>query len=217
VTEVRFHFDPISPYAFLAWTWVGDLCAEHGARLVPVPTLLAGLLHHWGQLGPAEVPPKRLHVFKHVARLAAQRGLPLTGPACHPFNPVTALRVCLPEVAGADQVRVVDAMLRATWCARLDPSDPAQLAAVLDRIGLDGDAMVARTQASEVKRALRDTTTEAIAAGVFGVPTIRIGSELFWGDDQRAFVDAALRGEDLLDPALVATLDALPVGATRRR
>lgn len=214
---IRFCFDPISPYAYLAWQWVRPVAAAHGRDVEPVPILFAAVLNHWGQLGPAEIVPNRRHTFAHVVRLARSRGLPFTGPACHPFNPVTALRLCLPEVVGPRQHDVVDALLTAVWADRLDPGDPAQLATVLDGLGLDGASLVAHTHAPDVKAALRASTDSALTAGVFGVPTLLVDGELFWGDDQRPFVEAFLRGEDPLDVDLMGTLDTLPVGATRRR
>ena len=214
---LTFWFDPISPFAWLAWQWVGEVAAAHDRRLEPVPVLFAAILDHWGQLGPAEIPPKRRHVFTRVVRLARSRGLTVTGPACHPFNPVTALRLCLPEVSGERQVDVIDAVMNATWSAALDPADPAQLTALLDGIGVDGAAALARTREPAVKAALRTNTEAAVAAGVFGVPTLGVDGERFWGDDQRPFVEAFLRGEDPLDRSMLARLETLPTGAVRPR
>ncbi len=39
-------------------------------------------------------------------------------------------------------------------------------------------------QMPEIKHALRELNDEALAAGVFGVPTVLVGGELFWGDDR---------------------------------
>ena len=57
-------------------------------EIKPVPVLFAGLLGHWGQLGPAEIPAKKLHTFHYSRWLADKRGLKLAGPARHPFNPL---------------------------------------------------------------------------------------------------------------------------------
>lgn len=50
------YFDFISPFAYLQFVRLGELA---GARLRLRPVLFAGLLQHWGQLGPAEIPAKR--------------------------------------------------------------------------------------------------------------------------------------------------------------
>ena len=75
IQHLDFYFDYISPYAYFAWFNVKALCDRRGLDLYAHPVLFAGLLNHWGQLGPAEIPPKREFVFKDAARYAARRGI----------------------------------------------------------------------------------------------------------------------------------------------
>src|SRR5215468_9222768 len=89
---VRFYFDYISSNAYLAWTQLPRLAERHGAAIEPVPVLFAGFLEAFGQLGPAEVPPKSLWMGKNNLRKAVLLGVPLHRPAFHPFNPLLALR-----------------------------------------------------------------------------------------------------------------------------
>ena len=90
------------------------------------------------------------------------------------------------------------------WVDREHVSEPAVVARVLDAVGLRGAALVARAQSPEAKQRLRDDTDAAIARGVFGVPTMIVGDELFWGYDDFAFLDRHLAGEDPLTPDAVA-------------
>ena len=90
---LEFWFDFLSPYAWVAWAQAGDFCDKHDLVLKPRPVVFAGLLDHWGQLGPAEIAPKRLFVFKDAMRKAHREGLAMTYPETHPFNPVTMMRV----------------------------------------------------------------------------------------------------------------------------
>ena len=108
--RVDLYFDFISPYAYFGWVQIRALCAKKGAALVAHPVLFAGLLNHWGQLGPAEIPPKRRFLFSDGVRIAKLHGLPFLGPRFHPFNPLTALRAALPEVAGERQHDVIDTL-----------------------------------------------------------------------------------------------------------
>src|SRR5690349_24411474 len=85
---VEFWFDFISPFGYLAWQRIHSLVDAHGRDVVYRPTLFAALLNHWGQLGPAEIPPKRVFVFKQVLRRAHVLGVPLVPPPRHPFNPL---------------------------------------------------------------------------------------------------------------------------------
>ncbi len=215
--RLTFWFDPISPYAYFAWIRVRDIAQRNGASLRLQPVLFAAILDHHGQLGPAEIPAKRQHTFKDIARYAAERGIELTGPATHPFNPLTALRLCLCEVSGDQQARVIDAVFRAGWGRGIDLGNPDALRACLDAAGLDGSALLASTRDPHVKEALKAATAEAIAAGVFGVPTVRCDGELFWGNDRLHYVELCLQGRDPLPADLATTMLDRPQGSVRRR
>ncbi len=213
-----FYFDFISPYAYLAWanprTGPRALAARHGQSLAIHPVLFAGLLARWGQLGPAEIPPKRAFLVKDVMRHAALESIPVAFPALHPFNPLTLLRLALP---GPDQIAIIDALFDLAWVAGGDPADPVAIAAALTARGLAGDALVARTREPEAKAALVHATEDAAARGVFGVPTFIAGDELFWGSDRASDVERYLAGNDPVDHELAAAVIARPLGTVRPR
>ena len=78
------------------------------------------------------------------------------------------------------------------------------------------DAAAARIEAQDVKDELRRNTDEAIGRGVFGVPTLAIGDELFWGADATPMaIDYVAAGSRFADPEF-ARVATLPVGAARR-
>jgi 2-hydroxychromene-2-carboxylate isomerase len=215
--QVEFFFDFISPYSYLAWPRVRALCRRRGVGLVLHPVLFAALLNHGGQRGPAEIPAKREWLVTDCLRLAALQGVPFTFPAHHPFNPVTALRVALPEVAGDRQEEVVDALWSAGWASGIDLGSADALALALDGRGLDGRGLVARANDPAAKEALRRHTSDAIARGVFGVPTMLAADRLFWGNDRIEHLELALDGRDPLDPARVPELLARSAAAVRER
>jgi 2-hydroxychromene-2-carboxylate isomerase len=214
---VELFFDYLSPYAYLAWPRVRRLCQDRGAELVIRPVLFAGLLNHWGQLGPAEIPPKSLFVLKDCARRAALSGLPLRVPRFHPFNSLTALRVSMLEVSGADQPRVIDALFHAGWGEGKDLGSAEEIAQILAGAGLDGKALVTRTTDPAVKDALRTATETAVGRGVFGIPTMIVDNELFWGNDQIDNVDRYLCGTDPIAELDLASLFPQGSSAIRRR
>jgi 2-hydroxychromene-2-carboxylate isomerase len=207
---VSWVFDVISPFAYLAFRRLAELPPQVELRFVPV--LLAGILGHFGQLGPAEIAPKRRFTIRFVAWRAQRLGLPLRLPPAHPFNPLAALRLII--AAGSDQ-RSVGTVLDAVFRDGRDVSDPAVIVDLARVLGVaDPQAALAETA---VKQRLREHTDWAIAHGVFGVPTLIIGEELFWGHDA---VDMAL--DYLRDPAAFRTpamqiADTLPIGVTRSR
>lgn len=212
---VRFYFDYISTNAYLAWKVLPTLVAKYGHALEPVPVLFAGLLNAHGQMGPAEVPVKAYWMWKNNVRKAALLGLPLQPPAFHPFNPLLSLRVSSLEMSDAERWKVVDALFDAVWADSLHVSEPDVVAGILDRGGLVGSELVARAQADDAKQLLRRQTDDAIAVGVFGVPTMVVGTELFWGYDDLPYLERYLAGTDPLDQAAMPT--AAPRASAQRR
>lgn len=196
--SLDFYFDYLSPYAYLAALEIPSLCERHDVELRMRPVLFAGLLGHWGQRGPAEIPPKGAHAFRECLRYALLRDIPLRSPRQHPFRPLTALRVSLAQVSGADQLRVIRALFEHGWARGGDLGDDGEIEAALDAAGLDGTALVARTAESENKECLREETKAAVGRGVFGIPTMIVQDELFWGLDQLRYVELFLEGKDPL-------------------
>jgi 2-hydroxychromene-2-carboxylate isomerase len=181
-----FHFDPISPFAYLAFERLPQVLAGCSYEVEYRPVLFAALLQHWGSKGPAEIEPKRAWTFRHVAWLAQRHGIALQTPAQHPFNPLPLLRLAL---ACGPNRRVVEAIFRHVWVGGGDASDPARLAELTSHLA------PARDPADDaVKRELRRTTNAAVAAGLFGVPTIALEGRLFWGLDALEMVRDALQG-----------------------
>jgi 2-hydroxychromene-2-carboxylate isomerase len=198
-TTMRFLFDYVSPYSYLASTQIRSLGARHARAVEAVPVLLAGLLNATGARGPAEIAAKRDYMLKDVARLARALDVPIEPPATHPFNPLAPLRVtgCV-EDAGA-RWQLVEALFRATWVQGLPVDEPDTVARVASEVGLDGPALLEQSASAEGKARLRSATEEAIAAGAFGVPTIVVDGELFWGVDSLALLERFLAGERAVD------------------
>ena len=105
-------------------------------------------------------------------------------------------------LASAERTALIDALFRAVWVRRLHISDPAVVEEVADGAGLAGAALVAQAQEAEGKARLRSQSDDAIAKGVFGVPTMLVGDELFWGYDDFRYLELFLAGKDPIDPAV---------------
>ncbi|MEN8183889.1 MAG: 2-hydroxychromene-2-carboxylate isomerase [Myxococcota bacterium] len=198
-SRIRFFFDYISSNAYLAWLELPKLAARYAATVEPVPVLFAGLLEAHGQLGPAEVRPKARWMWKNNLRKAALLGVPLHPPAYHPFNPLLALRVSSLPSLGKQRTELIDALFRAIWAERRHVSEPTVVERVASETGLDGVQLVEEAQATDAKARLRAETDGAIAAGVFGVPSMLVGKELFWGYDDFPYLELVLAGRDPVD------------------
>lgn len=200
------YFDIVSPFAYLQWQKLRPLLATHDIR--PVPILFAAVLAAIGNRGPAEIPAKRVFTYQYVTWRAQRDGIALAFPPAHPFNPIAALRTAVAADADAD---VIDALFAHIWGQGLAGDNVEALAPVLAAARLSP----AEVGAPAVKARLRTDTDAAIAAGVFGVPTLRIGDALFWGEDAHDFALAALTDSGLLDTPEMRRLAQLPVGAAR--
>lgn len=214
---VRFYFDYISPNAYLAWTQLPAIAERNDCVIEPVPVLFTGLLEAHRQLGPAEVPAKMRWMWKNTLRKAALVGVKLNAPAFHPFNPLLALRVSSLALEAKQRLGLIDALFSAVWVRGLHLAEPSVVEKVASETGLDGGALIARAQQDACKAELRKQTDQAIANGVFGVPTMAVGNELFWGYDDLVFVQRFLDGADPVDSASWANQAAPQPSAVRNR
>lgn len=185
---ITFYFDVISPYAALAFERLPEALDGLNVVVDYRPILFAGLLKAWGQKGPAEMEAKRQWTFRQVAWMAHRLGIALQTPAQHPFNPLALQR--LAWACGPNR-RVVEQLFRHVWQGGGQDANAAGRLELLQqqlRPAIDpaDDA---------VKQALRQATEDAIARGVFGVPTLEVDGRLFWGLDSLDMVASYLRGD----------------------
>ncbi len=204
----HWYFDFISPFAYLAWPRVRALAEKQ--EIVLRPIMFAGLLGHHGHKGPAEIAPKRTFTYRHVLWQATQRGVPLAFPPRHPFNPLLALRLCL--AAGATP-GAITAIFDWIWAQGRAVDSPEAIAPLAAALGIADPATA--LSSPEVKDGLRANYDAALAAGVFGVPTLVVDGEIFWGEDAMAFAEAFLADRTLLAAPEMQALADWPVGASR--
>jgi 2-hydroxychromene-2-carboxylate isomerase len=195
---IRIYLDYVSPNAYLAWHQLPKLADKYGFQIDAVPVLYAALLDASGTLGPGETPAKGRWMMKNVQRKAILLDLPMQTQAYFPFNPVLALRMSLLPLATPIRHRLIDALFAAVWCRSLHVSEPAVAERVADELGLPGAKLVAQASEPEIKSQLRRQTDDAIERGVFGVPTMEVGEELFWGYDDLPYLELLLSGRDPL-------------------
>jgi 2-hydroxychromene-2-carboxylate isomerase len=202
------YFDFVSPFAYLQSEQLDSLAPGITIRYKPV--LFAGLLGAHGQKGPAEISPKRAFTYRFVLWQAKRLGIPFKLPHEHPFNPLPLLRLA---IACDCEASAIHRIFRFVWRDGRLPDLPIEWAELTQDLGLpNADARIADP---EVKGTLRRNTDEAIALGVFGVPTLSLRGELFWGADATAMAaDYAAAGCRWTDPEYVRAA-ALPIGAAR--
>jgi 2-hydroxychromene-2-carboxylate isomerase len=208
MASADWYFDFVSPFSYLQCEQLPAL--ERSIRVRYRPILFAGLLKAHGHKGPAEIPAKRRFTYRFVVWQAKRLGVTLKFPAAHPFNPLALLRLAIVADCDPEAVRRI---FRFVWRDGRLGDLPIEWAELMAELRLPD--VEARVASAEVKDALRRNTDEALARGVFGVPTLAIGEELFWGVDATAMaVDYVARGCRYDDPEM-DRVAALPVGAER--
>ena len=204
--DIAFFYDPISPYAHLAFERLPEALMGHSVHVRYRPVLFAALLKAHGQLGPAEIPAKRDWTYRQVSWLAHHHGVVLDLPAAHPFNPLPLLRMGLAtatdDAPGETNRYVTELLFRHVWRGGEDATDATRLVALEAQLQAhmaqrgkpwqlpDGEA---------VKQALRTNTDEALALGLFGVPAMVLDGRVFWGQDALPMLRAYLDGDTWFD------------------
>ena len=209
MTRVTWYYDVISPYAYLQSARLDVLPAA--VELECLPVLFAGLLDHWGQKGPAEIPAKRVFTFRQTKWRAEKAGVPYRLPPMHPFNPLRALRLAI--ALGGD-LAMIQRLFACVWQDGLLPDDDDGWRGIQQALDVtDGDALVAQPA---VKQQLLDNGQRAIAEGVFGVPSFVVDGEVFWGDDSLDFLLDYLADPAMFDDPEIARIETIQPSAVRR-
>jgi 2-hydroxychromene-2-carboxylate isomerase len=212
--RITCYLDFISPYAALAFAELPAALMGLSYSVAYRPVLFAGLLKHHGQLGPAEIAPKRTWTYRQVLWQAHTLGHPLALPAAHPFNSLPLLRLAWAccDAGSTPNRRVCSMIMNHVWQGGADAASPERLAALAEALQPMRDP-----QGAEVKAAVREATDEAIAAGVFGVPTFVVDGQVFFGLDSLPMLAAYLRSGTPVDQPWWPAAAQWPVGVQRPR
>jgi 2-hydroxychromene-2-carboxylate isomerase len=201
--KVEWYFDYVSPYSYLQWAH--QLPGLEGIDVELKPILFAGLLKHWGQKGPAEIDAKRRFTYRHVVWLANKFAVPFRMPSAHPFNPLPLLRA---GIALGNSREVVDRLFGYVWREGHIPAEEAPWQRLMEELNLSQQAL----SEPSVKQQLRDNGEQALHRGVFGVPSLVTGGEVFWGVDGFSFFQDYLTDPELFASPGMRAADSVPSG-----
>jgi 2-hydroxychromene-2-carboxylate isomerase len=197
MARVEFFYDYSSPWTYLAFTRIEELCRRHDAELVWRPMLVGGIFN---TVNPSvyesrerPVPAKARYLYKDLHDWARFQNVAITfPPTVFPVNSVKALRGALFALErgriGAYSARVFDAY----FGADRDISQDAVLRSICEEVGLDPAAFFAAIASPAYKDRIRSNTDECVHRGGFGSPTIFIGDDMYFGNDRLVLVEAAL-------------------------
>jgi 2-hydroxychromene-2-carboxylate isomerase len=192
--RIQVYFDYNSPYSYLASLQVEALCQRTDSELEWLPMVLGGVFQSNDIQPPHTKANRRRYLFADLEDLAAFYGVPYKERTVFLFKPILALRATLAVPQGAQRAKAVHALFRGAFAEDLDLGEPAVVSRLLDEAGLDGTALVERTQDAAIKNELKAITDEAIAKGVFGAPTFFVDDhKMFWGHDRMPLMEHYLK------------------------
>ena len=190
-------FDFASPNVYFAYRVLPEILARTGAKLVVTPCLLGGLFKLTNNRAPFEAfaPIKGKVEYEKLELKRFVEKHKMTKFRMNPHFPVTSLILMRGLVAAqmqGDASVYIDAGLAGMWEDGLKMSEADVFTERMNAAGLDGAGLVAATQSPEVKQKLAELTQSAADRGAFGLPTMFVGKEMFFGKERLGQVEEML-------------------------
>ena len=184
--KLELWYEFASTYSYLSVMRIEKVAAAAKLAVAWRPFLLGPIFRAQGwNDSPFNVyPVKGRYMWRDMERLAAGYGLPFAKPSGFPRNGLSAARIALlaePEGWCPDWTRAV---YTAEFAHDRDIADTAMLSGLLETLGQDPGAVLARAESPENKARLREQTERAQQLGIFGAPSFVVGDELYWGNDR---------------------------------
>ena len=199
-SDVKFEFfyDISSPWTYLAFTRVEDVAVRCGVEIDFKPILVGGVFNavnetvYEARSNPH--PVKGRYYVKDLRDWAKFCNVTIGQPSVFPLPAAGIMRAALLAQDAGKLVAFSKAAFHAYWGALKDISQPEEIAALCDTVGMDAAAVAEAMQTDEVKARLRDNTQELIERGGFGSPTMFVNeTDMYFGNDRFELVEAALK------------------------
>ena len=209
--KVDWYFDFISPFAYLQFSQFKRF--ENDLSITIHPVVFGALLKHWGQLGPAEIVPKRIFTYRFFKWKADRLGIEYTMPPSHPFNPLPALLSC---IAGNSTYEVTKEIFDIIYKQGEQP-DQKEGREKLETLLNKYPSEYSELDESALKKILRTNTSRAIENGVFGVPTFVVDQQIFWGGDASDMMLDFIKNPELFSSEEMKRISSMPMGVIRNK
>ena len=209
--KVDWYFDFISPFAYLQFSQFKRF--ENDLSITIHPVVFGALLKHWGQLGPAEIVPKRIFTYRFFKWKADRLGIEYTMPPSHPFNPLPALLSC---IAGNSTYEVTKEIFDIIYKQGEQP-DQKEGREKLETLLNKYPSEYSELDESALKKILRTNTSRAIENGVFGVPTFVVDRQIFWGGDSSDMMLDFIKNPELFASEEMKRVSSMPMGLIRNK
>tara|TARA_A100001037_G_scaffold302031_1_gene332796 strand:+ start:1609 stop:2211 length:603 start_codon:yes stop_codon:yes gene_type:complete len=195
---IKFYFACVSPWSYLAIDALKEIAEKHGRTVVYKPTDVG---RTWGATGagrPLGDRPEVLQTYRliELPRWAKWRDVPInTEPKHFPAPFLLSSNVIIAaSQSGADMYEITRALMRGCWVDEKNVGDPADVAAIVDSVDLDGKTLVKAAESEAVAAELAANTEESLADGTWSVPSFVVDGEPFFGQDRLEMIDWRLSG-----------------------
>lgn len=183
--ELDFYFYIGSTYTYLTVNRIEKVCAKYGCVVRWRPFSVRDIMIEQKNIPFREKPIKAAYMRRDIERRAARHGITFTSFPQYPVdNEQLATRTALVGMNEGWCPAFTQAVYEAWFLRNEPPGEPAVLTPILNRLGLDAAATLARADSADVREAYRLETEKAKAIGIFGAPTFVACGEIFWGDDR---------------------------------
>jgi 2-hydroxychromene-2-carboxylate isomerase len=186
MASIDFFYDLASTYSYITAMRIAPLAKEAGVTVRWRPFLLGPIFKAQGyETSPFNIHQAKGHyMVRDCERQCAALGVPFRLPTPFPAMSLLAARVALVGLSVGWGEEFSRAVYRAEFGNGLNIGDPTVIAAIVQNLGHDSTATLARALSDEIKGRLRAETGEAQGLGIFGAPSFIAGGELFWGNDR---------------------------------
>ena len=191
---IDYYLSVLSPFTYLAGRRLEDIASRHGCRIDYKPVDIVRVFTETGGVPlPKRAPERRAYRLLDMARVAKREGMSINlEPRHFPTDAAPASHLVIAALeAGQDVSDLTSGFLRAVWAEERDIADPTTIRAIA------GENGIGYSELEDAARAAGETyaanTSEAIARGVFGMPSYVYGNEVFWGQDRLDYLDDALK------------------------
>jgi len=191
---LRFYFDYVSPYSFLAQSQLSGLKQRTGCDIQLIPAFLGGIHQANEVKSPAFVPAKAKWIYRDCHLWADHYGVTLDWCKQFPFNSIFLLRATI-YIQQTEPEKAFDFMTQtfnAIWQQQLNVNDQGAVAEHIAKLGYDPEAILAGTSDDAIKQQLKANGEEAVKKELFGLPAFEVDGKTYFGQDRMLFVENAL-------------------------
>lgn len=190
---VELYWDPGSTNTYFAFKLLQPLLKRTGARLELQPFNLGHVFRQQNYVLMDEPPAKLANRKEDLMRWARKYQLPFRFPDVFPIKTSRILRGALAMRQWGLELAYTEAVLDAYWEQNDHQiADYPRLRQIVEMLGASGAAFERLAESTSIRQQLTDITDAGLERGVFGVPSLFVGDDMFWGKDRMDFVEDAL-------------------------